>query len=227
MSDSDGFDDDDFGDFEEGEMTQIEVPKVRNSKPIDDILAEILPKVELEDNQDNYRTEFTFDERSDKLLDNLLNTEEYPMQKMIWKQSMILKQLFLNLDIPIVEDSFLKRKNHINMDLDYNLKVDENIQLVIPDFDKLGISEEEFKQILANTNDQISQISITNKDYKDLDEGQIDEEIIKMGELKQSLLKTLSAWNKQYDIIKSDNDLFTSYIDNLVGNTQKLRRKNK
>lgn len=227
MSESGDFDDDDFGDFEEGEVNQMETSNESRSQSIDSLISEILPKVDTGNGDELSRSEFKFDERSEKLFDTLLNTEEYPIQQMIWKHSMILKQLFLNLDIPIVENSFLTRQSLKNKDLKYDLKLYEDFKLDVPDFDKLGISDEEFKLILSNTNDQISQIDIINKDYKDLDSEQMNEEILKLAHVKQSLLKTLSAWNKQYDIIKSDNELFTNYIDNLVGNTQKFRRRNK
>lgn len=229
MSDSD-FDDDDFGDFEEGEVLNEAISDISLKElSIAELIDEILPqrtKVEKDDDATQI-TEFQFDSRSEKLFENLVNTEEYPLQQMIWKRSMILKQLFLNLDIPITEtDQFSRRKSHQKMDLDYDLNVNEEIHFDIPNFADLKLTEDQFKQILSKTDEQLSQLdAIKKENYSEMTEEDASKEVLKLAALKQSFMETMSAWNKQYEDVKADNDLFTSYIENLVGNTQKFRRR--
>lgn len=219
MSDSETFDDDDFGGFEEGVVVETVGDAVKNSKSIAALIEEIVPKVAIE--QNDAESVFKLDERSQKLFDTLLNTEDYPIQQMMWKKSMILKQLFLNLDIPVVENTFEAHQNHWEMGLEYDLQREEDIVVEVPSFDVLGLEESEFNDLLANTDVLLASI----QDMRD--KGMANAEACALTETRQRLVKTLSAWNKHHEALKADNELFTSYIDNLVGNTQKFRRQNK
>ena len=48
------------------------------------------------------------------------------------------------------------------------------------------------------------------------------EELVK---IKEKLLEMVSCWDKRVSEVQTDSDIFSEYVENLVGNTQKLRRQ--
>ena len=144
---------------------------------------------------------------------------------------MIYKQVLLNLEIePRAHVTYAKRqlpsangsrKEFKNL-YDFlkssstNAELDK-LLLQVPDFSQLGIDKdgEEYNQIINNTTSTISEAK------KLLRSGSVSELI----NLKERLLKLVSVWDVKSHDINEDNELFSSYVENLIGNTLKKRRE--
>ena len=196
---------------------------------IDNILKDTL----LPEQSDNNNDTFQLDERAKQILERLTGEDEYTVtQPTIWKQSMIYKHLLLNLEIP--QDIDVTKRESISAgststkqlyDIEETVLLDEDIAKIleqVPKFESLGISKkrEEYSEKLSNTSSIISKIK--NELLSDEESADYLEQL---NQHKIELLDLLSVWNEHTTEVKHDNEIFTSYIENLIGNTQKLRRE--
>ncbi|CAI8500420.1 unnamed protein product [Pichia kudriavzevii] len=240
--------DDDFGDFEEvdqgdsgvysNDLSANKEGRIRsysgNFATIAADISQNLDKIfnESKGNSENeYKDSFLFDERADQIFNRLISEEDDYLSPFIWKQSMIYKQVLLNLEIePRAHVTYAKRqlpsangsrKEFKNL-YDFlkssstNAELDK-LLLQVPDFSQLGIDKdgEEYNQIINNTTSTISEAK------KLLRSGSVSELI----NLKERLLKLVSVWDVKSHDINEDNELFSSYVENLIGNTLKKRRE--
>lgn len=240
--------DDDFGDFEEvdqgdsgvysNDLSANKEGRIRsysgNFATIAADISQNLDKIfnESKGNSENeYKDSFLFDERADQIFNRLISEEDDYLSPFIWKQSMIYKQVLLNLEIePRAHVTYAKRqlpsangsrKESKNL-YDFlkssstNAELDK-LLLQVPDFSQLGIDKdgEEYNQIINNTTSTISEAK------KLLRSGSVSELI----NLKERLLKLVSVWDVKSHDINEDNELFSSYVENLIGNTLKKRRE--
>lgn len=240
--------DDDFGDFEEvdqgdsgvysNDLSANKEGRIRsysgNFATIAADISQNLDKIfnESKGNSENeYKDIFLFDERADQIFNRLISEEDDYLSPFIWKQSMIYKQVLLNLEIePRAHVTYAKRqlpsangsrKESKNL-YDFlkssstNAELDK-LLLQVPDFSQLGIDKdgEEYNQIINNTTSTISEAK------KLLRSGSVSELI----NLKERLLKLVSVWDVKSHDINEDNELFSSYVENLIGNTLKKRRE--
>lgn len=153
---------------------------------------------------------------------------------------MIFKQLMLNLDIPIektnpVSTSSAKSKqNNNNMEFhdlyefQKAVKEDSDLEKIIkqvPEFKSLGIEKnsDEFIRKISDTTDILSKA----QDQIDNIEDENEQNLIKLVNTKKELLELLSIWDEKIEDLRVDNELFSSYVENLIGNTQKFRRSSK
>ncbi|GMM27852.1 hypothetical protein DAMA08_005680 [Martiniozyma asiatica (nom. inval.)] len=222
--------DDDFGDFEQASFGSFEEPSSSpnfKSEPFDfSTLPNLISSLFPECSDFTTESNFKFTDRSFELYSRL--TEDVETTHTIYKTSEIHKHLLINFGLPapkITETSVIKGRG-LGLNEIYQLKYGhlpgakdsaskEMLLAMVPKWDTLGVIEEEFKIIIADTDKVINTPIDDNSNVENL--------IYR----KERLLRLLSAWNHQYDILKQDNELFTNYIENLVGNTQKLRRLNK
>jgi hypothetical protein len=254
--------DDDFGAFEEGDFeepvaaqlqpiidnnNQDELLTVYNGdyyskkSKIDTILNNIFNDVDEEVNQSNTDT-FQFDERSRKIFERLITEEDEYISALIWKKSMIFKQLLLNLDIPeptITSKPVTKRPSLSiggdqlkNMyDLMNSVSLNDNFGKLlaeVPQFEDLNINKnsEEFLNINNNTSTIISKAKIKIKENEQQDQPIDNKEYLTgLVIMKKELLRLVSIWDERMKDTKADNDLFSSYVENLIANTQKKRRE--
>lgn len=240
--------DDDFGDFEEvdqgdsgvysNDLSANKEGRIRsysgNFATIAADISQNLDKIfnESKGNSENeYKDSFLFDERADQIFNRLISEEDDYLSPFIWKQSMIYKQVLLNLEIePRAHVTYAKRqlpsangsrKESKNL-YDFlkssstNAELDK-LLLQVPDFSQLGIDKdgEEYNQIINNTTSTISEAK------KLLRSGSVSELI----NLKERLLKLVAVWDVKSHDINEDNELFSSYVENLIGNTLKKRRE--
>lgn len=240
--------DDDFGDFEEvdqgdsgvysNDLSANKEGRIRsysgNFATIAADISQNLDKIfnESKGNSENeYKDIFLFDERADQIFNRLISEEDDYLSPFIWKQSMIYKQVLLNLEIePRAHVTYAKRqlpsangsrKESKNL-YDFlkssstNAELDK-LLLQVPDFSQLGIDKdgEEYNQIINNTTSTISEAK------KLLRSGSVSELI----NLKERLLKLVAVWDVKSHDINEDNELFSSYVENLIGNTLKKRRE--
>lgn len=257
------FSDDEFGDFEEVDQTEPTVetsasPNLEHTETIsiydgnystnekhitelvDDIFKRIPPEGDENDkNNKNDNINFRLDQRATKIYDQLI-MEEQNDQHIIWKKSMIFKQLMLNLDIPIEKttqnSTSLTKSKHNNNNTEFHdlyefqraVKEDSDLEKIIkqvPDFQTLGIEKnsDEFIKKISDTTDILS-----NAQHQiDNIEGEKEQNLIKLVNTKKELLELLSLWDEKIEDLRVDNELFSSYVENLIGNTQKFRRSSK
>lgn len=244
--------DDDFGEFEEVDQTEVEskvdeiiennneIPfksiSIYQTESANDNIIQLLDKIftQKSSSEDKETTsdEFQLDERAEQIFERLTSKEEYALKPTIWKQSMIYKQLLMNLEIPqeviVTERDSMSAGSSSTKDLyDFNETVlkDGDIERIlsqVPSFGQLQIDKksEEFGNRLSQTSASIANI----KQELTSDEESL-EYLERLNAHKQQLLELLSIWNEHTEDVKQDNELFTSYIENLIGNTQKLRRE--
>lgn len=182
---------------------------------------------------------FEFDERADKIFDQLI-IDDKPQQHLMWKKSMIFKQLMLNLDIPVedinhITGTTLRPNSNSNIsefsDLyEFERAIKENVDLEkllkqIPEFKSMGIEKngDIYNQKLTDTPIVISDAQAQ------INEQSQDEEkyLVSLMNTKKQLLELLSIWDERLSDTRVDNELFSSYVENLIGNTQKFRRTSK
>lgn len=184
---------------------------------------------------------FEFDDREGKIFDQLI-TDDLPSTHIIWKKSMIFKQCMLNLDIPLDHINKITgvvtqpKGSNSNTTTEFSdlYKIDksmmENPELDIllkqvPNFKSLNIikNSEELTTMLTNTT------AVITTAHQQLKEEAYDETayLMELTKTKKTLLDLLSIWNEKIEDTKADNELFSSYVENLIGNTQKFRRVNK
>lgn len=257
---SSDFSDDEFGDFEEVDQTELtEEPastpnskeeetlsiysgnysanEIRINELINDIFEGIPTKEEEKNTNDT--SEFKLDERATKIYDQLI-MEEQNDQHIIWKKSIIFKQLMLNLDIPVEKATQLStsstksKKNNNNTEfhdlyeLQRAVKEDSDLEKImkqVPEFKNLGIDKNshEFMKKISDT----PEILLKAQDQIYNMEGEKEENLTELVNTKKELLELLSIWDAKTEDLKVDNELFSSYVENLIGNTQKFRRSSK
>lgn len=180
---------------------------------------------------------YILNERAAKVFAQLVADDDKFASHLIWKKSMIFKQLMLNLDIPIESINQISgsgphtgstnsttefrdlydRENTLNVNSEL-----EKLLKQVPDFKTTGIDKktDEFNDRISNTTSVITDAHHIIKKQSDNDE----KYLIELITIKKKLLELLSVWDERMSDIQADNDLFSSYVENLIGNTQKFRR---
>lgn len=182
--------------------------------------------------------QFILDDRASKIFESLLSEDDEARGMFLWKQSVIYKQLLLNLDIPETKHTVtMKREStsantttstHTKDLYDFTEAKEEaefiqNVKKQVPEFESLNLKKntEEYQNVLEGTDTVLDESRL-------LLQVETGENIVEeLNNSKQKLLMLLSVWDEQAKDIKADNELFTSYIENLIGNTQKLRRESR
>lgn len=265
--------DDGFGDFNEADddfefqkqELEMQIPETINdythdyNSSLNDLFNSIISKTQTQplsklENSTNIN-EFELNERCENIYSRLI---EDPMnvQFINWKKSIIRKQLYLTLNIPIditelstsSTDSAKKQQQQQDTTDIHNIYDASNLSIQsihsyliqsIPQFDKLNINDKEFNEIINTTTDKINEfnkslqsisffqkLDINMNHNQTLESNKLKTEIDKMIDIKSELLKISSCWDNKINISKKDNDIFSAYVSNLVENTQKLRRSN-
>ncbi|TID31028.1 hypothetical protein CANINC_000389 [Pichia inconspicua] len=237
--------DDDFGDFEE--VDQEEVPKIsplmgkentalvhyyngdyeNEKEAIDGLVSQIFGSHERESASQEYQ--FELDDRSEKIYERLI-AEDHSNTGFIWKKSVIYKQMLLNLDIEETETLTQQHRvtsAHSNVtqfqnlyDLEQTADSENDMTRImqqVPDFKTMGtaLGGDEFNNMLDSTSETLQNAK----------EMLVSDDIEVLANMKNKLLLLTSVWDEHMKSIKADNELFTSYVDNLIGNTQKMRRE--
>lgn len=181
---------------------------------------------------------FELNERADQIFERLTADDDSFLSLLIWKNSIIYEQVRLNLDIPQCTTNTVT-PNHKNKSSENNsaelkslyesLKsspadsIFGKLLKQVPDFENLNIDIKgpEYAAKLNNTSVTLSEAHNLIKDT-----GSSDLEYLKkLTGIKKELLELMSIWNQRTKVVKEDNELFSSYVENLIGNTQKIRRE--
>lgn len=245
---SEGFgSDDDFGDFEE--VDQEEAPQLtatptveknedvhyyegdyEKEKPMFEQLVNKIFGSRERDDPVGEENQFVLEDRSEKIYERLVAETESSNTGFIWKRSVIYKQMLLNLDIEERETLTQQRpamsahssgaqfQNLYGLEHEAEFETEVNRLLQqVPDFKNLGFEagSEEFNSIIDSTSEtlQTAKEMLESTDLKQLTD------------MKSRLLQLVSVWDEHMRNTKVDNELFTSYVENLIGNTQKMRRE--
>lgn len=180
------------------------------------------------------------DDRCQKTYARLME-KPHNLQQLNWKKSFIRRQLLLNLQIPIDLDEVSDRtqqqleesRRKYKEDIEERKAIQKRLELQILPFKDVGISKEKAKTIIDDTD---AKLEIFYRDlqsvtyYKTLEKQkpqELKDAERRLANIKQELLVMISCWNERIKAAKADSDLFSSYVENLVGNTQKLRRDRK
>lgn len=231
-------DDSGFGDFNEGDDSEFgefedtpeeEIPEKRpvrtgfeykgdyeaQSDEIGKLVEAIVQRIGPESGAGGDNLEMS--DRSKKLYQRLVD-QAPNMQQIDWKRSAIRRQLLLILGLPINLDEVEPKQPE-------ETPKNEEILDRIPAFETTGLSEEERKKVLQGTDGQIEQFygELQPSSYYKLS-GSKPEDLKDLEQIRDTLLTMVACWDKQVDDDRRDNELFASYVENLVGNTQKLSR---
>lgn len=270
VGNEDASDDDEFGDFEEvdqiepaeekldvstelkKELSLYDGDYVKNEENITQLLGNVFNEIadtktsfgELESDTAGTASptdqRFVFNERASKVFDQLVSDNDGLTPHIIWRKSMVFKQLMLNLNIPIENTNNISGKvpqtgstsstteirdlydrestSNVNSEL-------ENLLAQVPDFASLGIDKksEVFADKITNTTRIITEAHHAIREHSENNEGYL----VELVAVKKNLLNLLSVWDERMGDIREDNELFSSYVENLIGNTQKFRRVSK
>ncbi|GME80318.1 unnamed protein product [Ambrosiozyma monospora] len=175
-------------------------------------------------------SKFHLSERCGTVFDRLTQ-EPRNLKQINWKKSLIKRQLFVSLQIPIDLDELkpvANKKKSVSKIYDQASTkgaVDNEILNMVPHFDTLKIDNKE--KILKETNRTLEEYFKKLQPfayYNSLPKDELQKKESELNGIKDELLQLVSCWNKKEDELKSDNLIFSSYVENLVGNTQKMRR---
>ncbi|VEU23188.1 DEKNAAC104310 [Brettanomyces naardenensis] len=159
------------------------------------------------------------------------------LQQINWKQSFIRRQLLLNLQIPINLDEVSPSKeghssvSNIYGDQDGLQLIEAEVLRQVQPFESLKIDEEGRKKVLKETGLRIEELYSQLQPfsyYKGVarsNEEELGEHLGRLAGVKEELLKILACWDKELEEDRKDNEVFSGYVENLVGNTQKMRRE--
>ncbi|QPG77147.1 hypothetical protein FOA43_004551 [Brettanomyces nanus] len=239
--------DDDFGNFEETQqqrrsLLEFDGDYEKHAETIGLLAQQMMKHMTLlEDRTEPQNSEIKLNDRCTSLYQRLV--EQSPNSQLInWKQSFIKRQLLLNLQIPINLDELSPPKGDSvrvppiygeNVIDELSLEAETELLRQVPPFDSFGMSEGEIKTLLDDTDKEMEEVYRKLQPvsyYKVLAEKNpelLGAQQTKLIGIKQELLRLLACWDKKLTDDKADNKIFTSYVENLVGNTQKLRRSSK
>ncbi|KAH3687384.1 hypothetical protein WICPIJ_001661 [Wickerhamomyces pijperi] len=135
------------------------------------------------------------------------------LQPIQWKKTETKRRLMALLKIPDETILFPRTKDLSDLES----------QLSVPEFKALGLSEERKKEIIEDTEEQLSKI----EEYisKDLDTTNLTKLISKYEKNIANLTTTLACWEDQLKSVSADHETFESVIENMVGFTQRVTRE--
>lgn len=184
----------------------------------------------------DYHSEIQLSERCQALY-NRLTQQPSNLQQINWKKSFIRRQLLLNLQIPINLDEIAPNmpQSGAYPDIKLNPKDRERMEMtlkrqIVP-FNDLKITSEQLNIVLKSTESQIEdfygllQPVSYYKAVSEQDPDRLEKEWEELVKIKEKLLEMVSCWDKRVSEAQTDSDIFSEYVENLVGNTQKLRRQ--
>lgn len=255
---------DDFGDFEEVDQQEDTIPSqsdnIRiyqgtysdNESNIKRLLTNIFnddlsdEDIDIKKSKQVTHNTFNFDERAGQIFERLKNDQDTLTGSIIWKKTMIFKQLKLNLDIPLENMTDPKFTNspkikegsketigfkdlyEFGRTLPSNCDI-EKLMKQIPDFQSLDIDKtsDVYSDRLSNTVTVVQNAQDALKTDAENSDSNLKDELKNLATIKRELLELVSVWDEKIKDTKVDNDLFSSYVENIIGNTQKFRRINK
>ncbi|ODV83192.1 hypothetical protein CANARDRAFT_100360 [[Candida] arabinofermentans NRRL YB-2248] len=189
--------------------------------------------------EDTQVDKFTLDERSESIYSRMIQ-EPHALRQINWKRSLIRRNLLLNLHIPIDLDEILPPVDKSRFSNIYDGRTIKEISKsreadllqLIPKFEKLNIDDSLKEKTIEGTNERINEIyskvqPLSYYEFLANDKETLSTKLEELKLMKEELIRLASCWSKNLEDIKLDNGLFSSYVENLVGNTQKKRRQNK
>ncbi|KAG7841406.1 hypothetical protein KL942_001285 [Ogataea angusta] len=158
------------------------------------------------------------------------------LQQVNWKRSFLRRRLLMSLRIPIDLDEVLpsnsktrKAKLYDNNAL-AGLKNNELSKLE-ERIAKLAIDKMEKDKILESSAavlESVHQKVQPESFYRAAAErGELDSKAQELESVRDELLKIACSLNLRLEELKQDNEIYSMYVENLVGNTQKRRREEK
>ncbi|KAG7861723.1 hypothetical protein KL939_000744 [Ogataea angusta] len=158
------------------------------------------------------------------------------LQQVNWKRSFLRRRLLMSLRIPIDLDEVLpsnsktrKAKLYDNNAL-AGLKNNELSKLE-ERIAKLAIDKMEKDKILESSAavlESVHQKVQPESFYRAAAErGELDSKAQELESVRDELLKIACSLNLRLEELKQDNEIYSMYVENLVGNTQKRRREQK
>lgn len=222
QNEEDEVEDDDFGSFDEATFEDRESKAPDLTQKVQKSMNLVFNDAERESLQTEADAEI-LNPRSRAILDRLLAQRKPNSFK--WQKSFLRRQLYLYLGLPINLDDMVETF------VPPYTKKDKNADLSHLDIRaSTGASKEELKQKLQNTDDELEIIQRDVQSSHYYQQAKISEQSL------NSTAETLKDYEKRlkdilghYMALESellkDQQLYESYVENMVDNTQKLRRK--
>ncbi|KAG7890705.1 hypothetical protein KL936_001989 [Ogataea polymorpha] len=158
------------------------------------------------------------------------------LQQVNWKRSLLRRQLLLSLGIPIDLDEVLPSGSKTRKSKLYDsnalagLKNNELSQLE-ERIAKLEIDKIEKDKILESSAavlESVHQKVQPESFYRTAAQrGELESKARELESVRDELLKIACSLNLRLEELKQDNEIYSMYVENLVGNTQKRRREEK
>ncbi|KAG7860054.1 hypothetical protein KL919_002759 [Ogataea angusta] len=158
------------------------------------------------------------------------------LQQVNWKRSFLRRRLLMSLRIPIDLDEVLPSNSKTRKAELYDnnalagLKNNELSKLE-ERIAKLAIDKMEKDKILESSAavlESVHQKVQPESFYRAAAErGELDSKAQELESVRDELLKIACSLNLRLEELKQDNEIYSMYVENLVGNTQKRRREEK
>ncbi|ESW99486.1 hypothetical protein KL918_001579 [Ogataea parapolymorpha] len=230
---------DDFGEFEEFEQppqqsgadTFIFAPENGSVEELSHMIHSLLGS----DPSSEPAGDLQLDQRCQDVYERL-TLPPMNLQQVNWKRSLLRRQLLLSLRIPIDLDEVLPSGSKTRKSKLYDsnalagLKNNELSQLE-ERIAKLEIDKVEKDKILESSAavlESVHQKVQPESFYRAAAErGELDSKANELESVRDELLKIACSLNLRLEELKQDNEIYSMYVENLVGNTQKRRREEK
>ncbi|KAH3668405.1 hypothetical protein OGAPHI_002159 [Ogataea philodendri] len=231
---------DDFGEFEEFDAAQpIEHDPALVFSPSTDSIARL--QQSLHDTLNPLPlpspTEKTFDldQRCQDVYSRLVHP---PMnvRQVNWKRSLLRRKLLVSLGIPIDLDEVLPSVAGAKMSKLYDQSALQGLQNNVnaeleTRISQVSVDETRKDEILSSSDSVLESIHsrVQPKSFYQAaaERGDIQEKTKELENVRDELLKLAACWNLRLEDLKQDNEIYSMYVENLVGNTQKRRREEK
>lgn len=170
------------------------------------------------------------DERARALL-NQLSSEPNNLQQLNWKQSIIRRQLFLNLSIPFDLDELYPRERKLGISKSYGKdSFSDSTDKLATDIPFVEVSPERAKQLTEESDSIVQNIERrlqSEQYYTDghLSEQELEDILKEMKGFNSQLIELLSGWNQERLELLKDREISEGYLTNILDNTQKFRRQ--
>lgn len=170
------------------------------------------------------------DERAKALLSQL-SSEPNNLQQLNWKQSIIRRQLFLNLSIPFDLDELYPRERKLGISKVYGQdSFPDGTDKLATDIPFIELSPERAKQLTQESDSIVQNIERrlqSEQYYSDghLSEEELEDILKEMKGFNAQLIELLSGWNQERLELLKDREISEGYLTNILDNSQKFRRQ--
>ncbi|CDK26769.1 unnamed protein product [Kuraishia capsulata CBS 1993] len=217
---------------QEVEPLNFEAPEVRITPPSNQRIDLVMSEIFNESRTDfDSKAKSVIGDRCRTLLDRLVQHPK--LIKPNWRKSLVRRQLFLELGIPIDLDEILNPSTertitNIYGESELSSGKFDRVHSMLKDLD-LSVTMESGLKLEERTYQAVDETEMNLQTRFFFEESHITEadlsaKIESMKSHKSQLLILCKEWMNRRESVKSDNAIFESYIENMVANTQRFRR---